>query len=168
MKISKFAGILYRIRDLLTPDARLQFYYSFIFPHLTYNIIVWENTYAYLLQNLFLVQKRVVRNVVGASYLAHTSPIFKEFSILKLGDLYKFNICIYMHKQMNSSSYQVLHDLNTRNRDLARPVRHRLATCQKLAVSHNGPLEWNSLPPNLRTIESIGRFKRELKQHILG
>ena len=36
-KISKNTGILFRIRDSLPMDARLGFYYAFIFPYLSYN-----------------------------------------------------------------------------------------------------------------------------------
>ena len=38
-KIFRSAGILYRIRDSLTQTARLTFYYSFVYPYISYNIV---------------------------------------------------------------------------------------------------------------------------------
>ena len=42
-KISKNTGILYQIRDFLNFEARINFYYAFIFPYLSYNAILWGN-----------------------------------------------------------------------------------------------------------------------------
>ena len=44
-KISKHTGILYKIRDNLPLKTRLDYYYAFIYPYLTYNIIIWGSTY---------------------------------------------------------------------------------------------------------------------------
>ena len=40
-KISKNCGILYKIRNELPLQARVDFYYAFIYPYLTYNVVVW-------------------------------------------------------------------------------------------------------------------------------
>ena len=37
-KVSISAGLLYKLRNCLPPETRLSFYYSFIYPHFTYNI----------------------------------------------------------------------------------------------------------------------------------
>ena len=40
-KFAKNTGMLYRISDCLPIPARLRFYHAFIYPYLTYNLIVW-------------------------------------------------------------------------------------------------------------------------------
>ena len=165
--ITKFAGILFKSKNLLTPEARLKFYYSFVYPHLSYNIQVWGSTHNYLVNRLLLVQKRIIRNIAGESYLASTSPLFKKFSVLKVPDIFTYHVCIYMFKSIRGDRFNVPHNLNTRNRHLAHPTRHRLATCQR-AISHTGPAEWNSLPQRIRDIESHGVFKREVRFYLLG
>ena len=76
-KITKSSGILYRINSSLNQQARLSFYYSFVYPYLSNNIEIWGRTHQYLLQSLFIAQKRIIRNIDGSSYLAHTSPLKK-------------------------------------------------------------------------------------------
>ena len=39
-KISKFTGILYKIRDKLADKTKLDFYYAFVYPYLSYNVSV--------------------------------------------------------------------------------------------------------------------------------
>ena len=96
-KVAKFTGILYKIKDQLPVEVRVRFYYSFVYPHLSYNIAVWGSTHANLINPLYLLQKRVVRNIAGESYLTHTAPLFKKFSLLKLKDIFTYHICLYMY-----------------------------------------------------------------------
>ena len=57
--------------------------------------------------------------------------------------------------------------IETRGSNDSRPMRHRLSTTQH-AVSYAGPIFWNSLPPNLRSINSLIRFRKSLKEHLLS
>ena len=41
-KVSRHTGILYRIRDYLPMKARLDYYYAFVYPYLSYNVIFWD------------------------------------------------------------------------------------------------------------------------------
>ena len=42
--------------------------------------------------------KKIIRLLTNSDYLAHTSPLFKELSILNLNDLHKNQIALTMHK----------------------------------------------------------------------
>ena len=44
-KIARNTEIFHKTRNYLPLKARLNFYYGFIFPCLTYNVIVWGSTY---------------------------------------------------------------------------------------------------------------------------
>ena len=99
-KVSRHTGILYKIRDDLPITARLDFYYAYIYPYLSYNIIVWGAAYDSVLQPLFLQQKRTVRTVAGAGYRDHTDPLFRRYGTLKLIDIYKLQLLSHMHKPM--------------------------------------------------------------------
>ena len=165
-KISKSAGILYRIRNCLPISTRLNFYYAFIYPYITYNIEIWGKTHLYLLDSLFKTQKRVVRTITGTAFSDHTSPIFKELKILKVFDVFKYVVCCHMYKLNNVESFGVPHNYGTRYRNLPRTSRHRLATCQK-ALSFTGPTEWNNLPNYLREIRTFNSFKKNLKTFLI-
>ena len=165
-KIIKSSGILYRINSSLNPQARLSFYYSFVYPYLSNNIAVWGKTHAYLLNSLFIAQKRIVRNIDGASYLAHTSPIFKKYSILKVHDIFIYVVCCRMFKLREENGFGTNHEVNTRFRHLPRTSWQRLTMCQK-AFSFTGPTEWNSLPSEIRNIDKISTFKRRIREYLI-
>ena len=75
-KISKASGILYRIRDSLTSQARINYYYAFIYPFLTYCVLIWGGTYRTHLQPLIVQHKRAIRTIMQCNRIKHTSPLF--------------------------------------------------------------------------------------------
>ena len=166
-KISITVGLLYKFRNSLNLDAKLNFYYSLIYPLINYNIIVWGGTYSTHLQNLINLQKRSIRIISNAPYDAHTDPLFYRLKILKLKDLFLYNLCVYMFKKVEGGSIVRRHELNTRYRNLVVPQYHRLTSTQK-AVSYTGPSAWNSLPETLKTIENLSNFKKKLKTYFIN
>ena len=166
--MSRSAGILYRIRDSLPIAARVNYYYAFIFPYLTYNIIIWGGSKISHIKPIITQQKRIIRIICNSHRLDHTSPLFYQLGILKFEDVYKFYMCTHMHKSMAEGNFTVSHNVNTRNNNLntASSTFHRLSTCQQ-AVSFRGPQIWNSLPSDLRSIKSLPLFKKKLKLYFL-
>ena len=78
-KVSRFTGILYGIRKYLTKQARLCFYYAYIYPHLSYNIAVWGGSGISHLDKLVVLQKRIVRIICDVPSNTHTSPLFPNW-----------------------------------------------------------------------------------------
>ena len=52
---------------------------------------------------LFLLQKRAIRIITFASFMEHSSPIFKSLKIIKFLDLVKFITAVFMYDSINSS-----------------------------------------------------------------
>ena len=70
----------------------LSLYFSIFQSHLTYGMCVWGNADFSLLQKLFLCQKRAIRIVADLEYRASTNKAFGELKLLKIDDLFKYNI----------------------------------------------------------------------------
>ena len=43
-------------------------------------------------QQVSKLQKKSIRLITGSEYMAHSEPLFKEFELLKIDDLYKLKI----------------------------------------------------------------------------
>ena len=166
-KLSKHAGILYKIRNDLTMSARLTYYNHFVLPYLNFNIIHWGNTNDTHLLPLVKIQKKIIRNICNADFLEHTTPLFYRLKILKLCDVYKFNVCLDTHTKLQKGLYRSRHGLQTRYRSLAVPKFHRLTRTQQ-SVTFSGPTIYNELPEHLRSIGSRFTFKRRLKEFFLA
>ena len=165
-KISKHAGILFRIRDQLPISTRLNYYFAFMYPYINYNIIIWGSTYSSHLEPLVLQQKRIIRIIMDAGFRENTSPLFKRLNLLKIEDIYKYNLLIHMHGQISKGAFGPLHDINTRNRSEPQSVFHRLTLCQH-SVSFMGPKLWGQLPANIKEIKNVHSFKRTLKRYVI-
>ena len=166
-KISKHAGILYKIKYNLTNSARIKYYNSFVLPYLNFNILHWGSTNENHLYPLKIIQKRIVRTIANAEFHAHTTPLFVRLKLLKLEDLYKFQAIVDTHVKIKSGLYGVAHGRDTRNSKLALPKFHRLSRTQQ-SVSFNGPTFWNDLPLNIREIQFLPKFKKRLKHYMIN
>lgn len=165
-KISKNCGIFYKIKDSMPHHVRLNYYYAMIYPYLSYNISIWGGTSENHLNPLFILQKRMIRNILDASKLQSSDPLFKRLGILKLKDIYFFQILIFAHKYFYDDKFHVQHNFNTRNRNFAAPIFQRLTLTQQ-SFSYAGPSNWNKLPLYLRSIQSLYVFKKKLKQYFI-
>ena len=167
-KISRYTGILYKIRDNLPTKTRLDYYYAYIYPYLSYNTLIWGCAYLNYLQPLIIQQKRAVRTIANAGFMDHTDPIFKQLKLLKVKDIYNLQLGLYMYHARNRGEYASQSNIHTRGSDHdAHSVVHRLSRSQH-AVSYAGPQFWNTLPIDIRSINNFGRFKKSLKEHLIN
>ena len=130
-KVAKSNGILYRIRKFLSIEARIHFYYAFVYPYLSYNVSIWGNSNEITLKPLIIAQKRVIRCLADAEYNAHTSPLFKKYQLLKFEDIVEYVLCIYMYKSIKAHKLSPARRANTRNQNDTRSSFQRLTTCHK-------------------------------------
>ena len=75
-----------------------QLYYSLIYSHFSYGIIILGNTYTSTLQPLFILQKRVLRIMTFANYDSHYSTIFRQLELLKIYDLVFIHTALFMQQ----------------------------------------------------------------------
>ena len=167
-KLSKNIGIFSKIYDKLPPQARLSYFYSFIYPYLTYNVTFWGKTYNRHTDPIVKLQKRMLRLMTNSGFFEHTNPLFFQLKILKFPDIYTYFVCIYMHQSISNGKYRIEHSLNTRARsnNHAQPIFNRLTSAQQ-SISIMGPNTWNSLPAYLRNIRDLVAFKTKLKTYLI-
>ena len=166
-KISRLTGIFYKIRRFLPLEARINFYYSFIYPYLVYCVTIWGSTSQSHLKSLITQQKRFIRLISDVGFTHPTAKIFRTLGVLKFIDVYKFSVCVLMYKQFKTGKFTCPHSVNVRNRYQAYPKFHRLGLTQR-AFSFSGPTTWNGLPLNIKRSKSLGVFKNALKEYFIS
>jgi len=167
-KLSRSVGILYKLRLFAPESVLISCYYSLIYPYLDYCVVVWGGASKVHIDKLVLLQKRALRVITNSSYREHTNPLFIRTRILKLEDLYKFELCIYMYKRCALGEIvRAGHSYDTRKREDAIPVFQRLSLSQN-SLSYAAPRAWNALPDHLRCMPNLNRFKSELKAYLLS
>jgi len=169
-KVARSVGVLSKIRDLVPRSVLRMLYLTLVYPYFNYCINIWGGSAQIYINKLIILQKRAVRIVAGASFLCHADPLFKELNLLKLDDLFRLNVALYMYKSLNTIGYDSelstyvynntgYHDYSTRN-SLA--VTLPLYKCEKTkcCIIYNVCKIWNGLPVIIQNSESVGRFKR--------
>ena len=73
-------------------------YSTLIESHLQYCTLLWANSHVTNIRKLQLLQKKAIRIITSSHYIAHTEPLFSMTKLLKLDDLYKYQLGIFMHK----------------------------------------------------------------------
>ena len=98
-KTARNVGILSKLKHYLPMYIMNTLYYSLILSHLQYCTLLWAKTYSTCLNKLRrILQKKAIRIITQSHYLAHTDPLFSKLKLLKLDDLYKHQLGIYMYK----------------------------------------------------------------------
>ena len=87
-KLARSVGIFYKLRHCVPLDTLVSIYYALFYPFLTNGIFVWGATYENLLKPVLTAQKKVIRAIIFSEQTAHSSPLFSDLKILKLGDIY--------------------------------------------------------------------------------
>src|SRR3984893_16336859 len=84
LKISKSLNILRRLKYKLPKKCLISLYYSLIYPHLSYCIIVWGSAYNTALHRLIILQKRAIRTIDNCITAVALSHYLKNLAFLNL------------------------------------------------------------------------------------
>ena len=125
-KISKGIGIMSKASKYLKRKSLLTLYYSYIYPYMIYCIEAWGNASNCHLDQLYIIQKKVIRLISFTNYDIPSAVTFKNLEILPLNKLVYNRIGIMMYKYSNNLLPPAINDLYVSNNDV-----HKYSTRQK-------------------------------------
>ena len=135
---------------------------------MTYGIQTWGNSTS--ITKLDVLQKRIIRLINKKRYRRHTEPIFKSESILKISDLYKLHVSLFMFDLQNGSlqiSFKTYiqqsesatdNTIYTIQHGRLKKERPRTTFSPKLP-NHNFTIIWNNISENIRNAVNRRQFK---------
>ena len=90
-KLSRTNGILSKLRYYIPTETLISICYRLFQSYVLYGSTIWCYTSQKNIMKIFIFQKRCMRLITFFEFQEHTTPIFKNFKILKLQDIIKFN-----------------------------------------------------------------------------
>ena len=158
------------MRFFLSSKSFLSLYYTLVYPYLNNCNIAWCSMYPSNLNSILYLQKRFVRIICEAEYLAHILHLF--FGLLKsltfLTLMHSLLRVLCTHIIITSFLIRLKPPLlliastyinyNTRNGNNYRPYFCR-TNIKKFTILHLGPKLGNSPPHNLTELTSYSTFK---------
>uniref|UniRef100_A0A1A8M9M8 Uncharacterized protein n=1 Tax=Nothobranchius pienaari TaxID=704102 RepID=A0A1A8M9M8_9TELE len=128
------------------------------------------------LHKLQLLQNSAARIISRTPSFHHITPVLQQLHWLPVTSRIQFKILLYTFKAIHNLAPPYLSDLlhpstSTRSLRSSSSIHlsvppFRLVTMGSRAFSRSAPQLWNSLPPDLRNIDSLTLFKTRLKTHL--
>ena len=159
--------LLEKIRHFVPCSVLRSLYFSFINPHVDYNILNWGMA---SLTNLDPIDKKIKKAVRIISFKDSdhpSAPLYKDLKILPLSYSLELRQAKHMWKLINgflppSMSSQ----FNFNERTGFSISFSRLVSLQRF-ILFTGPITWNQLPDIIKHKSSLNSFTKFLKIHLL-
>ena len=196
-KISRMTGIFWKCMDIDIKTKKI-IYHSLVESHLNYGITIWCSEFSKILTTdsnehqipttikpIITAQNKVIRAIFkktkfSKKYNAYTesSPLYKELNVLKIKDLYLFNLALLVHDYFNNPNFpetlsetfktqESKSSIETRslNYNLTYNKPRTFKSYRKPSIAST--MFWNSLPTEIKNTKSKGKFKIKLKQYLI-
>ena len=189
-KMSKYIGIMYKIKHSIPLKVRLLIYHSFIQSHLNFCSIVWGFSCKSNIDSLLTVQKKAMRAVMPGYVRyyykdgilpTHTKPAFKEYNIMTVQSIIAKNGLLFMGKVLrfsseipksikdlipkNSPSHSVCHEVSNDWLDTYGTAQYRNTVFFKGPLLHNDYV--NACPAIYSACHNINSYKKNAKNFLL-
>ena len=174
MKLSKAAGILYKLKKCAPISVLKLVYYSIVDSHLRYGITTWGSAKSTALDRLVSIQNKIIKYMKNIDETLEQA--FSSLKILNINNLFKFEVnklvFLMQHGSVPDAFKDFIHSINhtygTRSRnagnlDIPRPNTER----DKTSIKYQGAMNWNSLPVSLKLCSSKEKFLGLLKDFFL-
>ena len=151
-KLSRVIGIFKRLHRFIPSKSLLLMYNSLFLSHLNYCILAW----GFSCNRLFSLQKKAVRLICHAKYIAHTDPLFKKLNLLKIQDIFRLKALKFYFRYIQNQLpgyFQIMfsvalptHSYYTHHRDdpsFPMPAKSRSEKCIRYFL----PQLLRNLPP---------------------
>lgn len=166
-ELSSLCYLFRRLYDCLSRENLLRAYYGIFHCRLCYGILLWgHSSHA---DDVFRLQRRVVRIIAGADYRSDCRPLFNSFNILTVPALFLLHCAEFVRAGYASGEYSLrsdIHGYDTRRADRIHVPYVRLLRCST-GINYYGLRFFNNLPPHVR-LYPRRRFKLYVKNMLLS
>ena len=170
--LAKRLSVLKRTSRNASFKTRLKVANACFISILTYMISVWGSSESYVLKAIQVIQNKAARHVTKLTWYTPTRQLLKQCNWLSVKQLYIMHTVVQVWKvRKYARPYFINSRLNltvTRSRldgNLAIPGFS--TTLGRKSFLVQAPTLWNSIPVDIRNTETLGSFKRKLRQWIL-
>ena len=174
--------IIFKLRHDAPTSVLLKLFFAVLHPYLLYVIIVWRLTYNSYLQKLVSLQNKALRlitdNFTFYPPFVSVCLLYKQNKLLKLSDIYTYEVAIFMHKFCNKklpitfskyfSKTDTVHKLRTRQNLACKFAIPRYSTSRlQRLINYSGIKIWDSISSETRN-SSFKVFKKKYNQCLLA
>ncbi len=168
--------IIGSVRRYLTTDAVKSLVNGLVTSRLDYCNALLVGLPRCLIDRLQRIQNRAARLITRTQRHQHITPVLKSLHWLPVSVRIEYKVILYAFKVLSGCAPTYLVDL-VQQKSLPRSMRSssyiqlmvpktRTKTYGERSFRYAAARLWNSLPPSMRTLTTVGAFKRKLKTHL--
>ena len=177
-KTSRLCGVSYRLQGHLDMRAAKNVYFSCIYSVLTYCICIFGGVFqnSQRGKRLISLHNKSVKNLF-CKFCLSGGCIFKQMKLLKLIDIHKLYVCIYMYKMISLNEVPTLqknmnlqypsHNYETRIRSNPIVPFPRVITLE-INYKYQCTKIWGEIPDYMKALSSLKIFKKTLTDYFLS
>ena len=163
---------MWKISHNIPINVKLNMYYAYIQSRIQFMLLIWGSASKSLLKVVQILQNKSLKSVFGLPYLYSTYDIYSNNRILPVNGLHQLKVCVYIKEillGLRTSEVRLQfpeHSYLTRYVTNYNLCRLKL-TSNHYGLSMKGPYIYNKVPLNIRSINSIKKFKQNVKKWLL-
>lgn len=170
-KLASNLWLLSKLKDYLSIEHRVQFYKTYIQPHIDYCSTIWGGTSQYNLNRIYRLQKRSIKIILNYEYddIGSSMDNLKILSIYERIFLRKAKFMFKISKSLTPQYINQMFSLRAMNETIEslrstsiinfstpRPQKELF----KQSLMYSGPIIWNNLPNWLKNLETVDSFHK--------
>lgn len=175
--ISRSVGIIAKLSYYLPTKSLITLYYSLVHSNLLYALPVWASTYKTYLTKLKTLQNKAIRIISKIPLKKKITPSYFKLKVLKLDDLYHFEIgklmFQYTHKMLPVHFSNLFSYTSDKHKHLTRHscsnslyLSHFSSSRTQKSFKFAGAKIWNSIPHHIKQ-SSYSSFQKSYKEFLL-
>lgn len=164
-KLSRASFLIWKLESFVSDVYLRSSYFGLFQSHMAYGLAIWGHSTA--VNQVLLIQKKVVRTLCRADPLDHCKPLFLRLRILTVINLYILQVLIYTKQHMNLFELRSnIHTYNTRGNSQLDLPQHRLAKSGN-SFKINCVKFFNKLPESANTVP-FNRYKSKINDWLIN
>ena len=167
MKLSQAAGVIYKVRQLLSKEALMLVYHSLVCQKLRYGLICWATASNALLHKVNVIHDKIIRYITFSKPCSRVWPHYCTLKVQPLDILIKLEWGKTMYKFQNKMLPKAFDSYfnKPRHQHATRYATHnnleqiRISSARECSLfSYIGPKIWSEIPLNIKQVPHLGTF----------
>ena len=178
LQLARYAGIFYRIRNLVPRETLRLLYHSLILSRIQYGILIWGNAAKIHWRDLSVRMNNIIRTITFSSKYCKMTILYQKLNILKVEDIQGLELAKYMHQLHNNKlpfslfedyvKLNEIHNHNTRQTQNAVYFKPRVnKSIGKELLVYRGAKLWENIDNSIKSLTWYS-FKKRFKRRLIS
>ena len=177
VKLSQVAGVIFKIRKLLTKQAMMLVYHGLVGSKLRYGLVCWATANKFLLNKVNVAHNTIITYLTFSKRCARIWPLYCQLKVLPLDiliDIEYGKTMFKFQKGMLPSTFNTYFNKPTHHYRTRFSTQNNLAVLRidtavdKSRLRYIGPKVWLGIKPDIRDAASLKVFINLYRNHLIG